>query len=30
MASRLVLIGIGASVGALGIQYREYKKVHGR
>ena len=30
LASRLMLIGVGASVGALGVQYREYRNVHGR
>lgn len=28
--ARLALIGVGSSVGALGFEYREYRKVHGR
>lgn len=28
-ASRLVVLGVGASVGVLGVRYQEYKNVHG-
>ena len=28
-ASRLAVLGVGASAGALGVRYQEYKKVHG-
>ena len=27
---RLVLLGVGAAAGALGVQYREYATIHGR
>lgn len=29
-ASRFILLGLGASSGALGVQYREYRTIHGR
>lgn len=30
VASRRILLGVGASYGALGLHYREYRRTHGR